>query len=73
MSYGKAGVSSPVEVHNEALRLAQRAVAAVFDETGDAMLFPMCLTIVTRLESMKRVKRIRRTSEQLAAARTLGQ
>jgi hypothetical protein len=65
MAYGKAGVSSPVEVHNEALRLAQRAVAAIFDEAGDSTLFPMCLTIVNRIEGMKRMKRRRRTRQEM--------
>lgn len=65
MAYGKAGASSPVEVHNEALRLAQRAVADIFDEAGDAMLFPMSLTIISRLEGLKRVKRRRRSRREM--------
>lgn len=65
MAYGKAGVSSPVEVHNEALRLAQRVVADIFDEAGDAMLFPMCLTIIGRIDGLKRVKRKRRTRQEM--------
>lgn len=68
MAYGKSGYASPAEVHNEALRLAQRAVAKVFDETGDQILFPMCLTIIGRLEDMKREKRKRRTPAEMAAA-----
>lgn len=67
MPYGKAGVSSPVEVHNEALRLAQRAVAAVFDEFGDDQHGSICIKIVTRLEGMKRVKRKRRTVAEMQA------
>lgn len=58
---------SPAEIHNEALRRAQRAIAAVFDEAGDATLFPMCLTIIGRLEDLKRVKRRRRTRGEMAA------
>lgn len=60
-------MNSPADVHNEALRLAQRAIADVFDEAGDALLFPMCLTIIGRLEALKRTKRRRRTPAEMQA------
>lgn len=65
MAYGKSGLNSPTDVHNEALRLAQCEVAKVFEEAGDGTLFPMCLTVISRIEELKRVKRSRRRSNYI--------